>query len=465
MIGWEPDAAARAAAVLGATVDGIDGPGSGGGGGDDHPAGGRRRSPDRTSPPPISASVQGPAFSAVRVRRAIAMGLDPGALAAAFGPGSIAATATAPCSVAGGCAGRAWWTFNAPAATAALAAAKFDLKAVYPLTIPDAPVPGLPDPAAAASGAITDQLKANLGLQVEPVVVPVATFAADLAAGASTASTWRASPPRSRMARASSSRSSGGRSPRPPPDARQGVADALEALARTTGAAERAAILATANDAIRATVPIVAARAPGIGRGLPVRRHGGHRLATRPGPPRLVRAGRSPPARLPRRRAAGRGTGAATRPRLDAFRLCGLVTEGLYGFAHGHPGPGASSRRPVHAQRGRDDLDVPAASRRHVPGRDAPRRRGRAGVVRRPVGRRRSAAEGGAARGPSPAGTPSSAARRRGASSRPEPPIAVAPAAQRPARQRAGRARGGQTAGRPAASSGRTRSPSRSSRA
>ena len=298
VIGWEPDAAARATAVLGATVDGIDGP-------DAAAAEAMTTQPEVAVVPRPGLATSylgfgsGTAFATVRVRRAIAMGLDPQALAAAFGPGTIPATATAPCSVAGGCAGRAWWSFNAPSATAALAAAKFDLKTVYPLTIPDSPMPGLPDPAAAAA-AVKDQLEANLGLLVKPVAVPVATFAADLAAGRIDGLY---------LAGVASQLADGSGFLEPlfgtvRHHDRRGARDGCRGRARDAGAhhGDRGSGRHPRHGQRRGPRDRadLAAGAPGLGRGVPVRRHGGCRLAARPGPPRLVRAGRPPPARLRR---------------------------------------------------------------------------------------------------------------------------------------------------------------------
>ena len=332
VIGWDPDGAARAASVLGAAVDGIDGP-------DAAAAEALSTQPEvAVLPRPDLATSylgfgSGSAFATVRVRRAIAMGLDPVALAAAFGPGSAAATATAPCSVAGGCGGHSWWTFDAPAATAALAAAKFNFKTTYPLLVPDAPVPGLPDPAGAAA-AVQAQLQANLGLGVEPVAVPAATFAADLAAGridglylAGVASSLAdASGFLEPLFGSSVTTTAAGRA--------TGVADTLETLARTTGTTARDALLATANDAVRAAVPISPLVHPGsvasyrsdvtgvavsplgldaLGSFVPGDRH------------QLVYLETSEPG----------GPWCGNQATLDAFRLCGLVTEGLYGFQPG----------------------------------------------------------------------------------------------------------------------------------
>ena len=343
VIGWQADAAARALSILGATVDGIDSP-------DDAVAEDMATQPEvAVMPRPDLATAYlgfgtGTAFATVRVRRAIAMGLNPDALAATFGPGSIPATATAPCSVAGGCEGQAWWAFNAPAATAALVAAKFNLTTVYRLWIPDAPVPGLPDPAAAAA-AVQAQLQANLGLLVQPYVVTAAAFTADLAAGridglylaGVTSPLADASGFLEPLFGRSVTTTAAGRA--------TGVADALEALAQTTGASARTAILVTANDAVRATVPISPLVHPGsvavyrsdvtgvsvsplgldaLGSFVPGDRH------------QIVYVGASEPG----------GAWCGNQPTLDAFRLCGLVSEGLYGFT-----PGTLNPKPVLAVR------------------------------------------------------------------------------------------------------------------
>jgi peptide/nickel transport system substrate-binding protein len=178
---WAESATARIDALQNAEVDGIDDP---------SPA-----SLDRIATLPeldvipragMSMAYLGfgdsSAFDDVTVRRAVAQALDRDALTAAFPPGSTAATHLVPCAIPDGCAGRSWYGFNGPAAAAALKAAGFDLQVSYPLQIPDQPVPGLPDPAAIAS-AVQSQLATNVGLAVDIEVLPVADYAARLAAG------------------------------------------------------------------------------------------------------------------------------------------------------------------------------------------------------------------------------------------------------------------------------------------
>jgi len=178
---WAAGPAARIDALQNAEVDGIDDPGPG--------------SLDRIATLPELTVIprgglamaylgfgSGSSFNAVAVRRALAGAIDREALTAAFPSGSTAATHLVPCVIPDGCAGKPWYAFNGPAATAALKAAGFDLKATYPLHIPDQPVPGLPDPAGVAS-AVQAQLATNVGMTVEIDVLPVADYIGRLTDG------------------------------------------------------------------------------------------------------------------------------------------------------------------------------------------------------------------------------------------------------------------------------------------
>ena len=131
---------------------------------------------------------------------------------------------------------------------------------------------------------------------------------------------------------------------------------------------------------------------PGLRRRVPCRRGGRGHLAARPRPlggftpgdrSQLVFMQSSEPD----------GAYCGDQVTLDAYRLCGLVVEGLYGFK-----PGTMTVEPrlaqVRAQRPGDGLDVPPAPGRDVPGRRPPRCRRRAHVVRRAVGPIAAAAPG-----------------------------------------------------------------------
>ena len=179
---WADDPTQRTIGLQSATVDGIDAPG---------PA-----DLDRIATLPELAVFPrdglataylgfgtGDGMGKVAVRRALAGALDRDTLASdGFAAGSIAATHVTPCEIDGGCGGTDWYGFNAPAASAALAAAKFDLGQTYMLHIPDRPVPGLPDPAGLAK-AVAAQLETNIGLHTEIDTMPFRDYQADLATG------------------------------------------------------------------------------------------------------------------------------------------------------------------------------------------------------------------------------------------------------------------------------------------
>jgi ABC-type transport system substrate-binding protein len=179
---WAASSTTRSAALRDAEVDGIDAP---------TPADSAELEtlPElQVLPRPGMATAYlgfgaGRPFAPVAVRRAFAQGLDHEALARdAFPPGSAAATHAAPCAVAGGCAGLDWYEFNGPAGAAALDLAEFDPEARIVLHVPDAPVPGLPDPAGVGA-AVRDQLAESLGVTVGVDVQPVADLAAAITGG------------------------------------------------------------------------------------------------------------------------------------------------------------------------------------------------------------------------------------------------------------------------------------------
>lgn len=273
-------------------------------------------------------------FGDVRVRLAIAGGLDRQALAAgAFPAGSTAATHLAPCEIAGACAGSDWYTFNAPAAAAALAATSFDLRPTYPLHVPNEAIPGLPDPLAIAT-AVQGQLRDNLGLQTTIDVVDASSFSPAAAGGAlgglyldGIGST--VADPASFLAPILGSDSGGTPARRAPK-----VASALAAAAATPDATARESAFKTANDAIRSTVPLIPLVHPGSVaayrsdvRGVVASPLGIDPLGSfTPGDrPQLVFMQGTDPG----------GAYCGDRASTDAFRVCALVTEPLYGFASG----------------------------------------------------------------------------------------------------------------------------------
>jgi ABC-type transport system substrate-binding protein len=179
---WTADPATRTADLVAGSVDGIDAPSAA----DLNAA---ATTPAlRVVPRTLLATTvlgfgRGAAFSDARVRRAIAMGIDTDGLAStAFPPGSVAADHLAPCEVPAGCAGDPFRAFNAPSATAILQSATFNTDATYTLTVPDAAIPGLPDPAGVAA-ALSDQFAANLGITIAVKSMPADQFRAAVDGG------------------------------------------------------------------------------------------------------------------------------------------------------------------------------------------------------------------------------------------------------------------------------------------
>ncbi len=327
---WSADPAVRTDALQSAAVDGIDDPG---------PAALDRIAtlPELTVMPRVGLAMtylafgRGSAFGQVAVRRAIAQSLDREALVtAAFPAGSVTPTHVVPCAIPDACDGKAWYEFNGPAATAALDTAGFDLTTTYPLHVPDRPVPGLPDPAGVGA-AVQAQIASSIGLQVEIDTMPVADYESAVAAGtldglylggvtSAVADTGvfleplfghgvTATPAR----RAAS------------------VADDLDAAAATTDGPTRLAAFSHASDTIRDLAVIVPLADPGS---VAVFRSDVEGAATAP-------LGLDPLAATTpadRRQVVfmqstePQGAYCGDQSSDDAYRLCALVTQGLYGL-------------------------------------------------------------------------------------------------------------------------------------
>jgi ABC-type transport system substrate-binding protein len=328
---WAADPTQRTFELQSATVDGIDAPG--------------RLDLERIATQPELAVVprsglatvflafgDEDAFDSVRVRRAIAASLDRAALAAsAFPAGSAAATHLVPCVVPGGCAGEAWYAFNAPAAAAALAAAKFDLDGSYTIHVPNRPLAGLANPAAVAE-AVAAQLRDNLGLEIAIDVMTARNFAAEVAAGKleglylSSTSSSVADPvayldPLFRAGLKATPATRG-----------KEVRAALAEAAATADAEVRETALGRANDAIRNVVPLIPLVNPGSVvafrsdvAGVATSPLGTDPLgAVTPGDrSQLVFMGIGEPS----------GAYCGNQRSADALRVCALVTEPLYAFA------------------------------------------------------------------------------------------------------------------------------------
>ncbi|MHB8960429.1 MAG: ABC transporter substrate-binding protein [Candidatus Limnocylindrales bacterium] len=329
---WAADPAARTADLVKANVDGIDAPTP-----DGLDSAATMPSLAVVGRPLLATTVlgfgKGAAFADVRVRRAIASGIDTGALAQAFPAGATAADHLVPCDVPAGCAGSAFRAFNGPASVAALQGVKFNFGASYPLTIPDAPIPGLPDPAGVAA-ALQDQMAANLGLAVQVQTMPADQFRAavdggtiaglfldGVAAGLADPSAFYnplfLDHPKSLAAQRASSAVRG-----------------LLTAATTPGTAARQAAYAAAATKLRDSVPVAPLVHPGAET---IFRADVVNAATSPlgeDPLGVMTAGDRGQVVF-EQAAAPAGGWCGALPSADAYRLCGLVTDGLYGYAAG----------------------------------------------------------------------------------------------------------------------------------
>ncbi len=333
---WAADPAARTADLVGATVDGIDAPTP-----DGLDSAATTPSLAVVSRPLLSTTVlgfgKGVAFADVRVRRAIASGIDTGALAAAFPPGATPADHLVPCDVPAGCAGSAFRGFNGPASVATLQGLKFNFAASYPLTVPDAPIPGLPDPAGAAA-ALRDQMAANLGLAIAVQTMPADQFRAavdggtisglfldGVAAGLADPSAFYGplflDHPKSLAAQRAS-----------------GAVRGLLSAATTPGAAARQAAYAAAATKLRDAVPVAPLVHPGAE--TVFRADVANAVVSPLGadPLGAMTAGDRGQVVFEQATAPGGGWCGA-QPSPDAYRLCGLVTDGLYGYSAGSLDP------------------------------------------------------------------------------------------------------------------------------
>jgi len=122
-------------------------------------------------------------FDDVRVRQAIAMGINRQAIIDAFyPPGSEVASHFTPCGIPNGCAGNSWYAFDPTSAQALLADAGYPSGFSTTLYYRDVYRSYLPDVGNLALN-IQAQLLANLGIDVTLVVMDDATFISESQAG------------------------------------------------------------------------------------------------------------------------------------------------------------------------------------------------------------------------------------------------------------------------------------------
>jgi ABC-type transport system substrate-binding protein len=122
-------------------------------------------------------------FTDVNVRKAIAMGIDRQRIVDNFyPPGSEVASHFTPCSITNGCEGDAWYDFDPEAARAMLADAGYPDGFETSIFYRDVFRVYLPEPALVAVELQT-QLRDNLGIEAEVVVMESGQFIADSTAG------------------------------------------------------------------------------------------------------------------------------------------------------------------------------------------------------------------------------------------------------------------------------------------
>ena len=333
---WAADATARSQALQNASVDGIDAPAAAA-------VDGVATTPELTLVPRPSLATaylgfgRGAGFGALATRRAFASGIDRAGLLAAFPPGSVTADHLAPCVVPAGCGGVAFPGYDAPAAAAAIKSVKLDLSVTWPLHVPDVPVPGLPDPAGTAA-LLQAQVAADLGVQLGVDVMPLVTFRAQEAAGTLDGlyldGFAAAIPDAGAFLEPIASDA-----PRSLPAKRStGVAALLTGAAAATDEASRAALLVQAASKLRAAVPVVPLAHAGA---TAIFRSDVKGVAVTPfGDDPLGAATAADRGQVVFLQATAPGGGwCGNQPSMDAYRLCALVTSGLYGVDPGSLDP------------------------------------------------------------------------------------------------------------------------------
>ncbi|HQF70858.1 MAG TPA: ABC transporter substrate-binding protein, partial [Promineifilum sp.] len=173
---WQTESAARLLELQSGTVDGIDNPAP-----DDFETIAADSNLQLLQRPALNVFYVGmnntyAPFDDVRVRQAIAMGIDRQRIVDNFYPaGSEVATHFTPCAIPNGCAGDEWYEFDPEAARALLAEAGFENGFDTTITYRDVVRGYLPDPNIVAQD-IQAQLLENLNINAEIVVMESGAF-------------------------------------------------------------------------------------------------------------------------------------------------------------------------------------------------------------------------------------------------------------------------------------------------
>jgi len=173
---WQSESAARLLELNAGSVDGIDNPGP-----DDFETIANDPNLQLLERPALNIFYVGfnntyEPFNDVKVRQAIAMGIDRERIVANFyPPGSEVASHFTPCAVPNGCAGEEWYEFDVDAARALLAEAGFPNGFDTEIAYRDVVRGYLPDPNIVAQD-IQAQLKENLGINATINVMESGAF-------------------------------------------------------------------------------------------------------------------------------------------------------------------------------------------------------------------------------------------------------------------------------------------------
>jgi peptide/nickel transport system substrate-binding protein len=257
VIQWSSEAAQRLVELEAGTVDGIDNPGSA----DFDRIEGNA---DLQLHPRTALNIFYIGFTNTHapfdneaVRAAIAKGIDRQQIVDDYYPaGSTVATHFTPCEIPGGCSGEEWHEFDAAAAKSELEAAGFDFTKSYPIHLRDVVRGYLPEPRVVAQ-EIQTQLRDNLGIETTIDVRDENTYLTEASRGELTGIHllgWGADyPDVTNFLDVHFGVGASDQFGTKFPD----ITGPLQEAAALSDPDERAALYATANDAIKTHVPMI----------------------------------------------------------------------------------------------------------------------------------------------------------------------------------------------------------------